>query len=70
MLAKEVSVTGMLTAQDCWEAIESIENDYRNYQGGITRWNSGYDCHLKAGAKKKVEALHRRSWKLSPDEEE
>lgn len=64
MLASSVLVKDMKTANDCFEAIAAIENDERNSNGD---WYSGNETTLKAGAKKKIEALTRKLYSF-PDE--
>lgn len=70
MLASVIRLDGLKSASECWRAIDLIESDCRNFVGNGGDWNSGKQCFLKEGAKKKIEALERRANRLSPDEEE
>jgi hypothetical protein len=59
-----VNLSDLKTSVECDEAIEQIENNWHNYQGGLDRWLSGYDTILLSGAKAKVAALRKRSDRL------
>ena len=60
MLASKARLSSLTTLAACCDAIESIENDYNNYHGGLERWNSGRTTTLKAGAVKKIAAINVR----------
>lgn len=60
-----ISVRDLTTYDQCAAALDAIEGDYNNYQGGLSRWLSGYQTTLTAGAKKKVEAITRKMDKLT-----
>ena len=70
MRASEVRVRELKTVCECFDAIESIEEDYRNIEGGLKAWNSGYQTFMTQTAKKKLEAIERRINKLSPLEDD
>jgi len=59
-----ITLSDLKTSRECDEAIEQIEGNWRNYQGGLNRWLSGYDTVLLASAKAKVAAIYKRSQKL------
>jgi len=59
-----ITLSDLKTSRECDEAIEQIESNWRNYQGGLDRWLSGYDTVLLSGAKAKVAAIYKRSQKL------
>ena len=59
-----INVTSLKTYEDCDRAISKIESDHRNFLGGASAFNSGYQCYLKKGAEKKIEAIERRQQKL------
>lgn len=61
MRFSNVAVADLKTIEDCDTAVSRIENDYNNYQGGLRAWNSGYEVHPLAGAKKKLEAIQRKN---------
>lgn len=71
MKAQDISVSSMKSYTECYDAIDAIENDYRNTRGGITAWMSGYTTYLTATAQKKVDALKRKanSFPCNDDEE-
>lgn len=69
MLASDVRVNSIATSSDCWKQIELIENDYRNYLGGASAWNSGKQVHLKQSAISKINAIETRAHNLSDDTE-
>lgn len=58
-----IVISNLKTYDDCSKAIDDIENDYRNIQGGMSSWNSGYESHLLEGAKKKLAAVNRKQEK-------
>ncbi len=68
MKASVIKLADLKDFSDCIAAIDKIENDYRNYEGGIGRWTSGKECFLKAGAKTKIDAINKKANSL-PDEE-
>jgi hypothetical protein len=69
MLASDVRVNSISTSSDCWKQIKLIENDYRNYLGGSSAWNSGKQVHLKQSAISKINAIEARAYKLTDDTE-
>lgn len=66
----EIKLSNLKDVSACYEAVESIEADYRNYQGGITAWNSGRETHLLAGAKAKIKAINAKASKFPCEEDE
>lgn len=64
MKYNQVELKDLKTSAECDEMVEKIENDYRNYQGGLERWHSGYETKLLTSAKKKVEAIQKRASRL------
>jgi hypothetical protein len=60
-----ISISACKTYQDCDKAIDAIENDPKNVQGGMRAWTSGYETHLLVGAQNKVDALQKKSNKLA-----
>lgn len=70
MLPIEIKVCNLKTASDCYDAIELIKADHRNYNGDLKHWLSGKQTHLKHSAAVKINALEHRAQRLdtSPDE--
>ena len=64
MKFSRVVIADLKTMEECDQAVESIENDYKNIYGGISAWNSGYNTYLLEGAKKKIEAIQRKNDRL------
>ena len=64
MKHSRVVIADLKTIEQCDKAVDLIENDYQNIQGGISAWTSGYTTHLLAGAKTKLEAIQRKNDKL------
>ena len=60
-----ISVRDLKTYDQCMTALDAIEGDYTNYEGGLSRWLSGYKTTLTAGAKKKVDAIMKKMDKLT-----
>jgi len=65
MRASDVRLSELVTAEECDGAVLSIESDMRNYEGGAARWNSGLECHLLTGARRKVAALKARAERIA-----
>lgn len=59
-----VKLIDLKTYEDCDKAMESIENDYQNIQGGFQAWNSGYESDLLIGAEKKIKAIQARQERI------
>ena len=64
MKASLIKVRELKTVQDCYAAVEAIEDDWLNVQGGLKAWTSGDETHLTSEAQRKVDALHRKIDKL------
>ena len=65
-----VRLSDLNSFDECEEAISEIQNDYLNVQGGIDAWCSGWDTELLEGAKKKIEAIRKRQYRLFPCDED
>lgn len=70
MIASDVNLSTLTSYSECYAAIDAIESDYRNIQGGIKAWNSGRQTFLKAGAKKKISALVRHASTFDNEDQE
>jgi hypothetical protein len=64
MKYSNIAIIDLNSIGKCDVAIELIENDYRNIQGGIQAFTSGYTTHLLAGAQAKIDAVERKSDRL------
>ena len=65
MKYNEVRLTNLKTWEECDAAVEAIENDYVNIQGGLKAWDSGYQTHLLPSAQKKIDAINRKGDRLA-----
>lgn len=70
MRASKVKLRELKTFNECVEMIDSIERDWRNVEGGWAAWISGGPTYLNATAEKKIDALWKRAYRISPVEEE
>ena len=70
MKASEVRLRDLTGWDACDKAIEDIENDWRNYVGGLARWNSGWETHLTDTAQRKIEAIARKGDRFPNDWED
>jgi predicted DNA-binding helix-hairpin-helix protein len=64
MKYSNIAIVALDSMGKCDLAIESIENDHRNTQGGSTAYFSGYTTKLLVGAQAKVDAIERKSDRL------
>lgn len=64
MKYSRIAIVDLKTIDQCQEAIQSIESDYLNCEGGISAWNSGRTTYLLTGATKKIEAIKRKDDRL------
>lgn len=55
-----IQLSELKTYADCDRAIDSIEMDSRNVQGGHSAFYSGYECYLLKGAENKIAAIQRK----------
>lgn len=69
MKHNQIYLKDLKTVGDCYDAVDSIESDYSNYQGGLTRWLSGYETILTAGAKAKIKAIRAKISKFPCEDE-
>lgn len=67
MKYSDVVVNNMQSVSDCYDTIDKIEADHRNYSTSLKTWNEGGNCILKEAAKAKIKALSSRAHKLCPD---
>lgn len=67
MIASTIRIGSLMSSSACWNAIDKIESDYRNFYGGWSTWNSGKQVHMKKTAKNIVDAIEKRANKLSQD---
>lgn len=70
MKASEIKVASLKDYCECAEAIELIENDYRNVVGGVKAWLSGWQTDLTPAAKNKIAAIEKHMDKFSTDSDE
>lgn len=68
MLAKDAKISFCVTSDECYDLIDIIENDYKNYHGDLKHWNSGRVTAIKKGAQKKIDVLYNRADRLHKDE--
>lgn len=66
MKHSDIRLSSLKTYADHDKAISDIESNYRNYNGGLTRWNSGYETILTEPARKKIAAINARMQRLFP----
>ena len=59
-----ILIADLKTIEQCDHAIEMLENDHRNLQGGLSAWTSGRTTYLLVGAEKKIEAIKRKTDRL------
>lgn len=62
----DIRLSDLRTYEDHQDAISSIESNFKNYIGGIGRWNSGLETVLLNGAKKKIASIQAREDRLFP----
>ena len=65
----EAKLNDIKTREIGLNMLDRIERDYRNYYGGITRWNSGLETHLTDSAKKKIDMINARLDRLFREED-
>lgn len=70
MKYSSVRLSDLVTWEDHDEAIAGIEGDYLNVVGGLDAWLSGRETHLLESAKKKIEAIRARQYRLFPCNED
>lgn len=66
MKAANVRLGELRNDHEMLAAMDAIENDRQNYNGNWMR--GGPDIELKAGAKKKLDAIQKKLWAMYPDE--
>ncbi len=64
MKHSDISIKALNTYESIERAIESIERDPSNIQGGFKAWNSGYETYLLKGAETKIKALRAKQDKI------
>jgi hypothetical protein len=60
MKESKIKIADLKSCVDCFDAIDSIEDDPINYLGGIKAWNSGERTYLKFASKNKIAAINRK----------
>ena len=62
----KIKMADQKTAHDCYEAIEKIERDYRNYSVTLSEWNKCEDTtdKLLKGAQQKINVLYKKADKI------
>jgi len=68
MKYQDVKISKLKSWSDCYEAIQAIENDWRNILGGWSAWNSGYRTYLLRAAEKKIKLIENRMQLFSIEE--
>lgn len=63
-----VRISLLTNWSECKDAVEAIENDPSNYEGGHKRWFMGVDMVLLAGAKSKIEAIWKKAESFGEEE--
>ena len=63
--ARNIRLADLKTWEDCKAAIEAIEGDYVNIQGGLKAWCSGRQTFLTTTAQRKVDAIERKKDRLA-----
>lgn len=60
MKYQDVKISKLKSWGDCYDAIQAIENDWRNIKGGFKAWNSGYNTYLLKAAERKIALIENR----------
>lgn len=68
MIHSDIKLSKLNTYTDCSDALDAMEQDYRNFVGGFKAFNSGYKVYFLAAAEKKREAIKKKMQKFSFDE--
>ena len=63
---QNIELADLQTVTQMQDAIERIEGEMENHHGGWKAWDSGYPVEMKAGAKRKIEAIERKIEKQNP----
>lgn len=64
MKHSDINVRGIKTSWRCAEILDAMEADYRNYQGGLKQWLSGYPTIMTQVAQRKHNAVKKRMYWL------
>ena len=60
MLASNVQLNNLKTCEECRNAYDEVNGDFRNYLGGLRAWNSGYASSMTVTAENKLKAIDAR----------
>lgn len=69
MRYQDVKIKSLKSWNDCYEAREEIENDWRNVKGGFKAWNSGYRTYLLKAAESKIALIESRMQMFNIEED-
>lgn len=64
MKHSDINLTGLSTSWRCAEVMDLMEEDFRNYQGGLKHWNSGRLTLMTKAAALKWSAIKERMYRL------
>lgn len=64
MKYSDVFLSDLQTTTQCRDAIDAIENNYRNYHGGLKAWNACGKQVMLTSAEKKIDAIRRKLHRL------
>ena len=60
MRAEQFKLVNLTTGMECFDAIENIEADRRNYACSDSDWSRGLQTDLKVSAQNKIGSITRK----------